>query len=157
MITSVSKAALAAVVALGIGTAYAQDVSRDFDWSLLDSRMAQVHEAMDAEDWVDAARLLVRIVADTPDDADAYTYLGRSYRRLGEPEQALIYYDHALRLGPDHRGALVELGTFYVDMNRLVEAEALLARLGRVCGADCDAYRTLEQVVLQHKAAHPRG
>jgi predicted Zn-dependent protease len=157
MIKYVLNAAVAVFVALGIGMAHAQDVSRDFDWSLLDARMAQAREAMDAEDWVDAARLLVAVVADAPDNADAYAYLGRSYRQLGEPEQALIYYVHALRLRPDHRGALVELGTFYLDMNKLPEAVELLARLARVCGKDCEAYRALETEMLQHRAAHPRG
>lgn len=132
--------------------------ARDFDWpGTSDPRLARARLAMDAEDWTGAVRVLVRLVAESPDNADAYSYLGQSHRKLGDLDQALIYYRQALYLDPNHRGALEYLGELYLDINDLPGAEAQLNRLARVCGRDCSEYRDLDEQVRHFKTGRPHG
>lgn len=132
--------------------------SRDFDWTVApDPRIASAKLAMDGEDWNGAVRILVRVLAESPDNAEAYSNLGQVYRKLGEPDQALIYYDHALYLDPDNRGALEYLGELYLDLNDLPKAEAQLDRLAQICGIECSEYRDLNEQVRRFKAGRPRG
>jgi Flp pilus assembly protein TadD len=122
-----------------------------------DPRIADAESAIRARDWDRAIRILHRVTLDLPDSADAYNYLGYSYRRLGDPERALIYYRQALYLDPSHRGALEYLGELYLEMSDLPNAEELLARLARLCGGTCSEYRDLHEQVQRFKAGHPRG
>ncbi len=122
-----------------------------------DSRLAEAEKAVQAQDWNKAVGLLNRVVADSPKNADAYNYLGYSHRKLGNRDQALIYYNQALRLDANHRGALEYLGELYLDMKDLPKAEEQLARLSRVCGPRCAEYRELQQQVESFKAGRPRS
>lgn len=132
--------------------------ARDFDWANpTDPRLARARQAIDVEDWTGAVQILVRVVAESPENADAYSYLGLARRKLGDPDQALIYYGQALYLDPNNRGAIKYLGELYLDLNELPKAEQQLERLARVCGADCDAYRDLNEQVRRFKAGLPRG
>jgi tetratricopeptide (TPR) repeat protein len=134
------------------------ETSRDFDWAVApDPRIASAKLAMDGEDWSGAVRILVRVLAESPDNAEAYSYLGLVHRKLGEADQALIYYDHALFLDPDNLGALEYLGELYLDLNDLSKAEQQLERLANVCGVACSEYRDLNEQVRRFKAGLPRG
>lgn len=122
-----------------------------------DSRLAEAEKAVKAQDWNKAIGLLNRVVADSPKNADAYNYLGYSHRKLGNRDQALTYYNQALYLDGNHRGALEYLGELYLDMNDLPKAEEQLARLSRVCGPRCAEYRELQEQVANFKAGRPRS
>jgi Flp pilus assembly protein TadD len=112
---------------------------------------------MDAEDWNGAVQILFRVVAESPESAEAYSYLGQSHRKLGDPDRALIYYDQALYLDPNNRSALECLGEPYLDLNDLTRAEAKLARLVRICGMGCSEVRDLSEQVRPFRAGQPRG
>ena len=134
------------------------DVARDFDaTSVPDPRISDAESAIRARDWDRAIRILHLVVVDVPDSADAYNYLGYSYRRRGDHQQALIYYRQALYLDPEHRGALEYLGELYLDMSDIEKAEEQLARLSRVCGGTCSEYRDLREQVQRVKSGQPRG
>jgi len=122
-----------------------------------DSRMADAEKAVQAKDWNKAIGLLNRVVADSPKNADAYNYLGYSHRKLGNRDQALAYYNHALYLDPNHRGALEYLGELYLDMSDLPKAEEQLAKLARVCGPRCNEYQELQGEVAKFKSGQPRS
>ena len=122
-----------------------------------DSRMIDAEKAVQAKDYNKAIGLLVRVVADSPKNADAYNYLGYSYRKLGHRDQALAYYNHALSLDPNHRGALEYLGELYLDMSDLPKAEEQLAKLAQVCGPRCNEYQELQGEVAKFKSGQPRS
>jgi tetratricopeptide (TPR) repeat protein len=122
-----------------------------------DNRMADAEKAVQAKDWNKAIGLLNRVVADSPKNADAYNYLGYSHRKLGNRDQALTYYNHALYLDPNHRGALEYLGELYLDMSQLPQAEEQLMKLAKVCGPRCNEYRELQDQVAKFKAGQPRS
>src|SRR5262245_60105708 len=52
-----------------------------------------------------AIPLLQRVVVASPQNPDAFNYLGFSYRKTGNLSQALVYYQKALELQPKHLGA----------------------------------------------------
>jgi hypothetical protein len=58
----------------------------------------------------------------------------------------------ALDADPMHRGANEYLGEAYLELNRLPEAEARLARLNEICGTNCKEYKALAASVEQYKA-----
>lgn len=122
-----------------------------------DMRMADAEKAVQAMDYNKAIGLLNRVVADSPKNADAYNYLGYSYRKLGNRDQALTYYNQALYLDPNHRGALEYLGELYLDMSDLPKAEEQLMKLAKVCGPRCNEYRELQEQVAKFKAGQPRS
>jgi Flp pilus assembly protein TadD len=149
----------AAVLAAGFGVAPAAVHamgSIDTPAASKDNRMADAEKAVQAKDWNKAVGLLNRVVADSPKNADAYNYLGYSYRKLGNRDQALTYYNQALYLDPNHRGALEYLGELYLDMSDLPKAEEQLTKLAKVCGPRCNEYRELQDQVAKFKAGQPR-
>ena len=152
---TVRVAVLTAILGIASGSAFAMG---SFDSApAKDGRLAEAEKAVKAQEWNKAIGLLNRVVADSPKSADAYNYLGYSHRKLGNRDQALSYYNHALYLDANHRGALEYLGELYLDMKDLPKAEEQLARLSRVCGPRCAEYRDLQQQVENFKAGRPRS
>lgn len=160
MQTKLRIAVCAAVLAAGLGTApgAVQAMgSLDSSASSKDNRMADAEKAVQAKDWNKAIGLLNRVVADSPKNADAYNYLGYSHRKLGNRDQALIYYNQALYLDPNHRGALEYSGELFLDMKDLPKAEEQLTKLAKVCGPRCNEYRELQEQVEKFKSGQPRS
>jgi Flp pilus assembly protein TadD len=153
---AIGVATVVAGLALAVGPAIAAGTF-DPPAAARDTRMADAEKAVKAKDWNKAVGLLNRVVADSPKNADAYNYLGYSHRKLGNRDQALAYYNRALDLDPNHRGALEYLGELYLDMSDLPKAEAQLGKLSRVCGPRCGEYRDLRDQVEKFKSGQPRG
>ena len=70
-------------------------------------------------------------------NADVLNYLGYSSRKLGRFEQALGYYEQALALDANHRGAHEYLGELFVELRQMDKARAQLATLDRLCPYGC--------------------
>lgn len=98
-----------------------------------------------------AIPLLADVVRNDPRNADAFNNLGYSHRKLGQREQASTYYAEALRLAPDHLGALEYQGELFLEFGDLPRAESNLNRLGRLCGR-CEHYEDLAQAIAAFKA-----
>ncbi len=63
----------------------------------------------------------------TVGDADRYYYWGRGLSLLEEPEQALLRFEKALQIKPDHEGALWETVTLLLyELERPEGAKAVL-------------------------------
>lgn len=106
-----------------------------------------------AEQYAEAIPLLQKVVADNPRDADAWNYLGFASRKLGKKQEALGYYEKALKLDPKHKGANEYLGELYLMMNDLPKAEAQLATLKSLCGnSNCEEVEDLEADIADYKA-----
>jgi Flp pilus assembly protein TadD len=110
------------------------------------------------EQYADAIPILQKVVADNPRDADAWNYLGFAARKLGRKDEALGYYEKALKVDPQHKGANEYLGELYLMMNNLPKAEAQLAALKAICGTNCEEVEDLEADIADYKAqAKPAG
>ena len=80
--------------------------------------------------------------------------MGYALRKQATPDYAGAerHYDEALRLNPQHRGALEYSGELYLLTNRLALAEARLATLDKVCTLPCEEFTDLKQAIQRFKA-----
>jgi Flp pilus assembly protein TadD len=109
--------------------------------------------AVNAKDYAKAVPLLERAVSQNPKDADANNLLGYSHRKLGNQQAAFMYYQRALQIDPNNRGANEYLGELYVEMNDLPKAEAQLQKVTQLCGTSCEEYRDLKAVIDKARAS----
>jgi Flp pilus assembly protein TadD len=108
--------------------------------------MAEARADIKAEHWQSAIEKLKLIVADNG-SADAYNLLGYSYRNLGDFKRAGQFYSRALKLDPNHTGALEYQGILFVKTGELDAAKANLAKLKTICGVSCEEYEDLAEAI----------
>jgi tetratricopeptide (TPR) repeat protein len=68
---------------------------------------------------------------------DVLTYLGFTYRKLGDYATAESYYKQALAIAPEHRGATEYYGELKVERGDLPGARQMLAKLDSICTFGC--------------------
>lgn len=107
-------------------------------------------KAMEAKKWAEAASSFSKVVAQNPKNADAYNYLGYSYRWMGKYDEAFAAYDKALALDPKHRGALEYSGIAYLKTGKKAQAEAQLAKLQTICSS-CEETADLAKAIAAAK------
>jgi Flp pilus assembly protein TadD len=86
--------------------------------------------------------------------ADWNNLLGYSLRKKQPPDLvgAEKYYQAALKIDPEHRGALEYYGKLKLINNDLPGAEALLARLNKACTFGCEEYSDLKGAIEKYKS-----
>ena len=94
----------------------------------------------------DAIKLLKKYIKKDAGSADAYNYLGFTYRKSGNLPEAFKAYDKALALDPKHLGAHEYLGEAYLMNKEPEKAKAMLIKLQGLCG-NCEEYRDLEKAI----------
>ena len=62
------------------------------------------------------------------------------------------FYDSALKLNPQHRGALEYSGELALMKGNLVTAETRLAVLSQVCKSPCEELDDLKKAVAKYKS-----
>jgi predicted Zn-dependent protease len=118
------------------------------------STYAMAVEKVKARDFAAAIPLLRDVVSKEPRNTDALNYLGFSYRETGDLKNAMTYYQRALAINPNHKGANEYLGELYVRLGDLHKAEAQLAKLDRLCAFGCAEYEELKRKVAELKRRH---
>ncbi len=118
--------------------------------------------AFDHQDWQGVIDHMAKVIEDRPWEDEAYNLSGFAYRKLGKYNQALKFYDQALKLNPHNRGALEYLGEAYLEMDRPKDAQAMLDRLNEECQRladsaggqqpDCQAREDLEEAIAVYHA-----
>ena len=91
------------------------------------ANMAAGRKAIDAKDYKAAVGHLTKAVQEDPNNADAQSMLGYSYRKLGTFDKSMEHYQRALKIDGNHRSAHEYLGELYLDMNQPDNAEKQLA------------------------------
>ena len=81
------------------------------------------------------------------DDPDLLNLIAFSHRQLKRYEIALNYYQRALEIEPDHRGANEYLGELYLNLGQLEKAEERLAVLDKECFFGCREFDKLERAI----------
>ena len=144
---SVAAAALLALVALS--PAWAADTPEPTAKS---DKLTPARAQIAQKNWA-AAVVELKKVNDTG-SADWNNLMGYSVRKSEPPDYAAAenYYNEALRINPQHRGALEYSGELYLMTNDLAKAEARLAALDKACALPCDEYTQLKKSVARYKA-----
>ena len=79
-----------------------------------------------------------------PADPNTLNYLGFAHRKIGDYENAEIYYSMGLELDPKHVGINAYMGELFVVTNRIDKAKERLAVL-KDC--NCKEYKELKLVI----------
>ncbi len=92
--------------------------------------------------------------ANDTSSADWNNLMGYSLRKKQPPDLAGAekYYQAALKIDPNHRGALEYYGKLKLINNDLPGAEALLARLDKACNFGCEEYSDLKEAIQKYKS-----
>ena len=100
---------------------------------------------IDAGKYEDA--LVAMKALDDGTSADVVNYIGYINRKMGKMAQAQMYYEAALHMRPNHRGALEYYGEWYCMMGNVEKAKANLATIKTVYGADTKEYVALSRMI----------
>ena len=116
------------------------------------SPLAAARAQVKAKNWPAALEELKRVNA--TGDADWNNLMGFALRKQATPDLdgAQRYYDTALRLNPQHRGALEYSGELALMKGDLPTAEARLATLGQACPRGCEELDDLKKTVARFKS-----
>ena len=79
-----------------------------------------------------------------PGNPDILNLLGFSHRKIGDYNNAEIYYSMGLEVDPKHIGINEYMGELFVVTNRIDEAKKRLAVLEN---CNCEEYNQLKQVI----------
>ena len=79
-----------------------------------------------------------------PSNPDTLNLLGFSHRKIGDYDNAEIYYAMGLEIDPKHIGINEYMGELFVVTNRMNEAKKRLAVLE---SCNCKEYNELKQVI----------
>ena len=111
-------------------------------------------KAIAAKDFKSAIGFLTKAVQESPNDADAHSMLGYSYRKSGTFDKSMEHYQRALKIDSSHRYAHEYLGELYLDMNQLDNAEKQLAALKKACPwfGKCEEFDDLKKEIDAYKA-----
>jgi len=105
-----------------------------------------IKKTIDKAKYAEAIVMLKKYIGNDAGSADAYNYLGFSYRKSGQLPEAFKAYDKALALDPKHLGAHEYLGEAYLVNKEPEKAKEVLARLKGICGS-CEESRDLEKAI----------
>jgi len=91
-----------------------------------------------------AIKYLLKSNAEFPAKADTLNLLGFTHRKIGDFENAEIYYELGLMLEPNHFGINEYLGELYVQTNRINKAKE---RLKVLENCECEEFNELKEVI----------
>jgi Flp pilus assembly protein TadD len=116
-------------------------------------KLTQARSLIKNKKWAEAIDELKRV--NDPSSADWNNLMGYSLRKARTPdfEGAERHYNEALRIKPDHRGALEYSGELYLMKGDLATAEKRLAVLDKACLFGCEEYTDLKKAIERYKAA----
>jgi tetratricopeptide (TPR) repeat protein len=104
-------------------------------------------DLIDAGKYESAIDRLHNVLDTDPDNPDIMSLLGFSYRKTQNYEDALTFYQWALRVEPEHRGANEYLGELYLETNQFDKAIRQLEILDSLCTFNCKEYSTLKKAI----------
>jgi tetratricopeptide (TPR) repeat protein len=115
-------------------------------------RLAPARALIEQGRWRDAIAALKE--ANDSGSADWNNLMGYSHRKAKVPDLAAAeqYYNAALRIDPQHRGALEYSGELYLMMGDLPRAEQRLAALDKACSFGCSELRELRSAIAAYRA-----
>jgi Flp pilus assembly protein TadD len=116
-------------------------------------KLTDARALVKAKKWAEAVAELQRV--NDPASADWNNLMGFSIRRGSSPDldASERYYNEALRINPNHRGALEYSGQLYLMKGDLASAEKRLAVLDKACTFGCEEYTDLKKAIERFKAA----
>ena len=99
------------------------------------------------DDYKNALKTLKKYTKSKKRDSDGWTLLAFANRKLKNYDEAESLYNKALKLDPKNKVAIEYQGELFVELNRLDEANANLAKLRELCPNSCEELEMLEKYI----------
>ena len=109
--------------------------------------LALSRSLIEAKNYRQALTELKRVDQIVAKNADVNNLLGFTSRKLGQYSQAGIYYVKALKINPNHLGALEYQGELFLIQKKAALANQNLAKLKKLCGTSCEEYLDLKKAI----------
>jgi tetratricopeptide (TPR) repeat protein len=113
----------------------------------VNDELAKVTVLLNAKNFKQALADLKIIDSEFKNNADVNNLLGYSSRKLKQYKPADTYYKKALKINPNHLGALEYQGELFVLTNKVSSAKKNLAKLEKLCGLKCGEYLDLKKAI----------
>ena len=130
-------------------------VYADGGYEKKDSPLKPFHELIEDEKYQQAITELDQALRDDPDNADMLNLMAYSQRKLKHFDIAMDYYQQALSIEPQHRGANEYLGELYLQLGQPNKAEERLEVLDKECFFGCDEFDELEAAIAEYRKQNP--
>ncbi len=108
-------------------------------------------KAIDGKDFAGAEKLLLDYVKKKEKDASGWNYLAYAQRNQGKNDEAMMNYNTALSIDPNHKGALEYQGELFLKLGNMDGAKANLEKLQKVCSAKCEERDLLQAAIERVK------
>ena len=105
---------------------------------------------IDRKDYIKANKALKAYTKSEPNDADGWNLYAFANRKMNKFEKAEVYYEKALNIDPDHKGALEYQGELFMQTNRQKLAEENLNKLISLCPNSCYELEKLQEYILNN-------
>jgi len=115
------------------------------------SPLAPYQQLIEKENYQAAIDRLQAALKKDPDNADLLNLTAYSQRKLQRFDEALVNYQKALKIEPEHRGANEYLGELYLQLGQLDKAEERLQVLDKECFFGCEEYDDLKQAIETYR------
>ena len=103
------------------------------------------------EDYKSALKTLKKYTKSKKKDSDGWTLLAFTNRKLKNYSEAESFYAKALNLDPNNKIAIEYQGELFVELGRMEEANANLAKLRALCPNSCEELEMLEEYISGNK------
>jgi tetratricopeptide (TPR) repeat protein len=113
----------------------------------VNSELARITTLLNANNFKQAQSDLKVIDSEFKNNADVNNLLGYSSRKLKQYKPAATYYEKALKINPNHLGALEYQGELFVLTNKVSTAKKNLVKLEKLCGLKCGEYLDLKKAI----------
>ena len=113
----------------------------------VNGELAKVTTLLNANNFKQALADLKIIDSEFKNNADVNNLLGYSSRKLKQYKPADAYYKKALKINPNHLGALEYQGELFVLTNKVSAAKKNLVKLEKLCGLKCGEYLDLKKAI----------
>ncbi len=113
----------------------------------LSTQLDAVTKLLDEKSFTRALSELKLLDKEFPNNADINNLLGFASRNLMQYRQSATYYTKALKINPNHLGAIEYQGELFIKTKKVAAAKRNLAKLKRLCGVNCPEYLDLKQAI----------
>lgn len=111
------------------------------------TQLSSIRELVAAQNFASAKTALEQADQQFPNNADVNNLLGFVNRKLKQYSQSATYYTKALKIDPNHLGALEYQGELFIIQKKTALAKKNLDKLKQLCGVKCEEYLDLKKVI----------
>jgi len=113
----------------------------------IEKTMDKAREYIKAGELKKATKQLDKVVDQDKSHADAWNLLGYSWRKLDNNRKSKKAYARALKIDPNHKGALEYQGELFIKLGDRDSARKNLAQLKALCPTGCEELTNLTQAL----------